>query len=121
MVNFEMRRNNFKIEELLNSFPNDEPERLRYVDEVKKYRNECGCAMGARFLAVAITIAAIDFFLAPDLVSGVIRKVLLATLFIFTATITGKFTGIGIARIRLAFLYKALRAQYRAGEDKPCP
>jgi hypothetical protein len=105
----------------MNSFPNDEPERLRYVDAVKKYRNECGCAMGARFLAAAIAIAAIDFFLWPDFSIGVVKKILWAALLIFTSTIAGKFAGIGLARIRLALLYKSLRAQYKAKEDKPCP
>jgi hypothetical protein len=109
-----MKKTTFKIENLLNSFPNDREEIFLYMDKVKKYSSECGCSMGAKFLMVSIGIFLIYFFRSNDFgVANLLKEFLLGILFIFTSSIIGKLIGIGIARLRLVLLSKYLIRKYR--------
>jgi len=108
-----MKKTSFKIENLLDSFPNDREKILLYVDRVKKYSNECGCSMGAKFLMASIGIFLIYFFHSNDCgIANLLKEFLFGMLFIFTSSIIGKLIGIGIARIRLARLSKYLIGKY---------
>ena len=102
----------FKIEEFISSFPDDREEMLSYINRAKKYSSECGCSLGAKFLMVSTAIFIVYFFLSNDFaMANLPEEIFLGTLFIFTSTIVGKLAGIGIARIRLALLYKHLTAK----------
>jgi|SRR5882762_2662021 len=108
-----MKKTRFKIENLLNSLPNDREEILPYIDRVKKYSHECGCSLGAKFLVASIGIFLIYFFHANDFaIANLLKQIFLGILFIFTSSIAGKLIGIGIARIRLALLCKYLIGKY---------
>lgn len=58
-------------------------------------------------LWIVYLFASRGFILPNLLMTG-----LLGLVFIFTSTIAGKLLGIGIARLRLALLYKQLIARY---------
>jgi hypothetical protein len=108
-----MKKITFKIENMLNSFPNDREEILQYVDRAKKYSSECGCSLGAKFLIASIGIFIFYFFHSNDFgIANLLKEILLGILFIFTSSIVGKLTGIGIARMRLALLSKYLISKY---------
>jgi len=108
-----MKKPSFKIDTLLNSFPNDREEILLYVDRVMKYRYERGCSLGAKFLLAAIGIFLIYFFHSHDFgLANLLKEIPLGLLFIFTSSIIGKLIGIGIARLRLALLYRYLIGKY---------
>jgi VIT1/CCC1 family predicted Fe2+/Mn2+ transporter len=101
------------LELLLYSFP-EERQRLRpYVDRAEAYRNECGCSMGGAFLLGSLGLLILYAFLFEGFAgSNVLNGVLRASAFVFGAAVAGKLTGIGIARIRLALLYRQLRITY---------
>jgi len=108
-----MKKNTFKIENLLSSFPNDRQEIHLHVDRLKKYKDECGCSMGAKFLIASMGIFIIYFFHSHHFgIVDLLQQILLGIFSIFTSSIVGKIIGIGIARIRLALLYKHLFAKY---------
>lgn len=102
------------LERLLRSFP-EERESLRpYVDRANSYSNECGCSMGGAFLAGSLALVILNGFFFNALgKANLTTDVVLGTAFVFGAGIVGKLTGIGIARIRLAMLYRHLRIRYR--------
>ena len=101
------------LEFLLRSFP-EERQRLRpYVDRAEAYHHECGCSMGGAFLVGSLGLLMLyavffDGFAGSSVLNGVVR----ASAFVLGATVAGKLTGIGIARIRLALLYRHLRIKY---------
>lgn len=109
-----MKDSTFKIENLLNSSTHDREEILLYVNRVKKYSSECGCSLGATFLMASIGVFIIYLFLSNGFgVANLLNQLLLGIFFIFTSSIVGKLIGIGMARIRLALLYKYLIARYQ--------
>lgn len=108
-----MKKTTIKFENLLLAFPDDREEILLSVDRAKQYRGECGCSLGAKFLIASLGIFGIYFFVFGDIdLISMLWEILLGLLFIFVATLVGKFMGIGIARIRLALLYRSLLAKY---------
>ena len=80
---------------------------------IARLANECGCAMGGTFLAIAVTTSIAYFLVAgePGLRSG-----LLAIGFVFVASMVGKFVGLGVARIRLLWLHRVLTARLASVE-----
>ena len=108
-----MHQASLTIERLLDSFP-EERENLRpYVDRAKAYANECGCTMGGVFamVSVGLLIAYYLFFDGFGAGNLIVNGLTMATL-VFSAGITGKLIGIGLARIRLALLYRQLHTRY---------
>ncbi len=101
------------LERLLHSFP-EERESLRpYVDRAKAYSNECGCSMGGAFMVGSLGLLILYGLLFNGFGRGnLLTDALWGTAFVFGAGIVGKLTGIGIARIRLAMLYRHLRIRY---------
>ncbi len=86
---------------------------LPYVNQAKQYSTECGCAMGAKFLAVALGIFVIYFISAHNFeFINILKQLALGMLFLFAASTAGKFIGIGLARIRLAMLYRQLAQKF---------
>jgi hypothetical protein len=108
-----MRRSESVLDRLLRSLP-DEREQLRpYVDRAKALSNECGCAMGGAFMVAALVLV-----IGYEVVAGwagpsnVLVRVLRDAAIVFGAGVAGKLTGIGIARVRLVWLYRELRVRY---------
>ena len=102
-----------QLETLLNSLPDRREELLPHVAKVKQYSSECGCSLGGKFLVAALALCVVRFvFFTPVGFSNLLRQFFLAILFIFLSSIVGKFTGIGLAKIRLAGLYRHLNAKY---------
>jgi len=75
-------------------------------EKIFKYRHECGCSTGGVFLVTAF-ILSVGYFVIMRRWS--IPAILAALGFIFVSAIIGKFTGIGIARIKLLLLIRSLR------------
>ncbi len=109
-----MHKARHTLEGLLHSFP-EERESLRpYVDRAKAYSNECGCSMGGAFLLGSLGLLILYCFLFNGFGRGnLLTDALWGTAFVFSAGIVGKLTGIGIARIRLALLYRHLVVKYQ--------
>jgi hypothetical protein len=84
-----------------------------YVERAAAYSNECGCGMGGAFLIGSIGVLFLyGFFFKGFGGDNLLTEALCGIAFVFTASIVGKLTGIGIARIRLALLYRHLRVKY---------
>lgn len=108
-----MSKRKYQIEKILQSIPNDDETKIRYVKKIKKYSNECGCSWGANFLMASLagTIGYLLFYY--DWRQGNHAKlILIATLSVFISSGVGKLIGIGIAKIKLQLLYKSLINQY---------
>jgi hypothetical protein len=110
-----MRHSESVLDRLLRSLP-DERERLRpYVDRAKALSSEFGCSMGG-----AIMVAALALVIGYEVPHGgpgrghVIVGLLRDAAIVFSAGIAGKLIGLGIARVRLAWLYRELRVRYHA-------
>lgn len=98
------------LERLLTAFPERREALLPYVERAKRYRNDCGCAMSGAFLIAAI-LAVAAWTLRHGGVGrpGPLAGLALAVAFVFGAGVAGKLLGVGVARLRLALLYRALR------------
>jgi FtsH-binding integral membrane protein len=108
-----MNKASLRIEQLLESFPREREEILVYVNRTKKYANECGCSLGATFLATATGVVIVyAFYFNRFGVSGIGRIILWGIPFVLAASIVGKLIGIGVARIRLVLLYRHVIAKY---------
>jgi hypothetical protein len=94
----------------------EQREALRpYIDRATEYRKECGCTMGGVFSLVSVMVVASQYIFFPGYTSGSWMRVLLYRIgFVLTASIAGKALGIGLARIRLRFLYRQVHRQLRS-------
>jgi hypothetical protein len=87
-------------------------ERSHYMDKIKKYSNECGCAMGGVFTIIAAlfyvwyVVSTIHdfslFMMAKIIFFGMIS--------ILAAGLCGKIIGIAVARIKLLLLLHSLKS-----------
>lgn len=110
----------------MNAHPSFDPARSRASDpdelavisqtvtRLAALRRECGCALGAKFMAVALAAVLAQPFLIPGLVPGTVRHVAVALAFILVSTLTGKLTAIALARLRLVVLSRQLARRYPA-------
>lgn len=104
------------LEQLLHSIPEDRDTLRPYFERAKSYSNECGCSMSAAFLAVSFGLLILYGFVSDGFGGANLLTVVLASsAFVFTASVIGKLTGIGIARLRLALLYRRLSVKYQIG------
>ncbi len=102
------------LQRLWNALPEQRGELLPYFRQARAYKSECGCTMGGVFLMGALILLLLDILFFHVLSSGGwLSTGLEGTAFIFGASIVGKATGIVIARIRLAWMYRELRIRYR--------
>jgi hypothetical protein len=93
----------------------DQRDALRsYVQRAKALRNECGCAMGGAFLIGSIGLLILYHLFLRDIGRmSLLTEALVGAVFVFGAGMIGKAVGVGIARVRLAVLYRGLRVRYR--------
>lgn len=103
-------KKHYDTEKILEGLPNESEERKVLTTKIKKYRNECGCAMGGRFLVASIIVTIIYFAILGDGGRSLPREVLISLIFVFFFSLIGKLVGIGIARWKLAAL---LRSTYK--------
>jgi hypothetical protein len=98
------------IDALLARLPADDPERATLQARAVAYSAECGCKLGATFLAGALVLAVVYLALAgPGLLTcGV------ALAFVFIATIVGKLIGLLVASVKLSFLRWSLSRRLRS-------
>lgn len=104
------------LERLLQSLPADRENLRPYVDRAKVYRNECGCSMGGAFMVISLGLLITRFLLDGIGKGNVLIGLFWGTLFVFSASLIGKLIGIGVARIRLALLYRHLHRIYPMGD-----
>jgi hypothetical protein len=106
-------RMKYQIGNILASIPNDDETKIRYVEKIKKYRNECGCSWGANFLMASLggIIMYLIFYFDWQNVNP-FKLILTVALPIFISSGIGKMIGIGLAKIKLQLLYKSLINQY---------
>lgn len=108
-----MSRNESVLDQLLRSRPHDRERLLPYVAHAKALHGECGCGLGGAFATAALLAVAVDRLLFRIVVhGGVIPTLLRAAAIVLAAGLAGKLIGIGIARLRLALLYRHLRIRF---------
>ena len=101
------------LETLLRSRPQDREFLHDYVRRAKTYHNECGCAMSGIFLVGASLFLVLDFLWLRGPIHGdLLFQLFAGAAFIFGSAAIGKLIGMGIARIRLALLYRDLRIRF---------
>ena len=110
-----MRRSESVLDRLLRSMPNEREQLRPYVDRAKALSSECGCSMGG-----ALMVAALALVLGYEVTHdgspqrGLVIRLLWDAAIVFAAGVAGKLIGLGIARVRLAWLYRELRVRYHA-------
>ena len=97
------------IDALLARLPADDPERAALYARAVAYSTDCGCALGAAFLAGAFVLASI--YLAVTGIDLLTCGIALA--FVFVATAVGKLTGLLVASLKLALLRRSLSRRLR--------
>lgn len=110
-----MRRSESVLDRLLHSRPDEREHLLPYVDRAKALSRECGCSMGGGFMMTALVLVVVHAvaFAEPGRTT-VVGRALRGVAIVFAAGGAGKLLGIGIARARLAWLYRQLRVRYHA-------
>jgi len=103
----------YQINRILESIPNDDETKIRSVEKIKKYGNECGCSWGANFLLASLTgVTVYLLFYYEWQNANPVKLILIVILPVFVSSGIGKIIGIGIAKIRLRMLYKSLINHY---------
>lgn len=103
------------LEHFWRTHPSEREELRPYAEKARAYRNECGCSMGAAFLAASIVILVIRSAVFHFAVNGRwFMAIVHAIVLMLGAAILGKLVGIAAARIRLLLLYRDLRNRYGA-------
>jgi hypothetical protein len=87
-------------------------DRNRYLDKIKKYRNECGCAMGGVFVLLATFLYVLYTCMVFREASfvAVIKVVFGGILTLFISGGLGKMIGIYLAKIKLFLLFRSITA-----------
>ena len=83
----------------------EEKEKENYRSIAIKYFKECGCTMGGLYLIIGLLISILYcLYSDPNFLFS-----LKGVLFIFLFAVFGKLFGIGIAQIKLFFLFKSIK------------
>jgi hypothetical protein len=105
------------IERLLKAIRDDDRAKPAFDRAYRRYRNDCGCALGAKSLILSI-IAYVAYLATPlspsEFPTHLVRTIVLGVLFVLFSTVTGKLVGIKIARWRLRLLHRSL-VEYTCG------
>lgn len=102
------------LEVLLARLPADDPNRTALWSRAKTYSQDCGCKMGAAFLAGALVIALMYFIF----VAGITPWTGIAGIaFVFLAAILGKTAGLALASLKLMLLRRSISRKLQA--EKP--
>lgn len=108
-----MRKLNYREKMLLDNLPDESEEKMLLAEKIRKYRTECGCSMGAKFLSAAIVAVVLYFVIFSHGQKSLMWNGVFCLLFIFISAGLGKLTGIGIARLRLGILLRSYKNRER--------
>jgi len=98
---------------MVNAYPEHTSHILQEMERVKQLSVECGCSMGAKFmLASAVIVGIYLVFFGKFMFPQILVDVLIGFIIIFISSAAGKVLGIGLAKLRLAQLYRSLQARY---------
>jgi hypothetical protein len=101
------------VDGLLARLPADDPDRAALQARTAAYGQECGCTMGAMFLAGSFPLALAYFVLTGGLSVG---RSIAGILFLLVAALSGKAVGLALAKLRLALLCQSILRKLRAQE-----
>ena len=99
------------VDVLLARLPADDPEWATLHSRAAAYSTDCGCTMGAAFLAAALLLAVAYFAFAGGL--G-FRSGLTGLAFVLVAALAGKLAGLLLASLKLALLRRSLSRRLRS-------
>jgi hypothetical protein len=108
----------FNLPRALNAYPDHTTHILQETERIQQLREECGCSMGAKFMISSFAFLGIFFLFFAELTfPNVLIDIVFGLLFVFIASAVGKIIGIGLAKLRLAGLYRSLKASYPLGGE----
>lgn len=82
--------------------------------KLEKYRDDCGCGMGALFFIASIVFYLSYLLFIPNVDGiGSVRATVIGVVIAFISSIIGKSIGIGIARIRYTLLIRSIKTRRR--------
>jgi len=97
------------IEQYLDKISKENFDKSYYFEKIKKYRNECGCALSAFFLVASLVILCGYIYFIKDWSQvSLVKLGLFSFSFILLSAFAGKLIGLGLAKIKLKLLYKKL-------------
>lgn len=103
----------FNLPRVLKAYPEQTSHILHELERIKQLSAECGCAMGAKFMLGSAGVVGIYFVFFSEIVfPKILIDVFIGFIIIFVSSAAGKILGIGLAKLRLAQVYKSLRARY---------
>lgn len=97
-----------KVNQQSYQFANIGNDKTFYLEKINKYKQECGCSLGAIFMMSAVVVFSVHTFLIDWDNLDLLKLSLFGPPFILLFTAVGKFAGIGIARFKLKLLYEYL-------------
>jgi hypothetical protein len=101
------------VDALLAHLPADDPDRAALQARATTYSRDCGCTIGAAFLAGSLPLAFAYFTLTGGLS---IRRGIAGLLFVLIASLSGKAAGLVLASLKLALLRRSILRKIRAQE-----
>jgi len=96
-------------------FPEDRDQLVDAASRAARLSRACGCTEGAIAMTIGIALAAVYYLWArrhAGAGAGVRVSGLWALPFVIAVSGVGKLIGIGIARLRLAAIYRRIYARY---------
>jgi len=104
------RQTAIAVERLLADLPAGAADRLTLQKRAIRYADDCGCKLGAVFLAVALVAVPTFIALRESFGIGTVGTGLIV---VFAAAAVGKATGLLLAWTRLALLRRSLTRRLR--------
>jgi hypothetical protein len=100
------------LNRLIELFPDDREQLVAVANRAARLSQACGCTEGAIAMTIALAIAGLYYLWAGRSGGGVRISALWALPFVLAASGIGKLIGIGVARLRLAVIYRRVYAKY---------
>jgi VIT1/CCC1 family predicted Fe2+/Mn2+ transporter len=101
------------VDALLARLPADEPDWAALQSRATAYSQDCGCTMGAAFLAGSLPLA-LAYVTLTDGLS--VRRGIAGVVFVLVAALSGKASGLVLASLKLALLRRSISRRLRAEE-----
>jgi len=97
-----------QVEQVSYRFAHNSVDTTFYLERINKYKQECGCTMGAIFMTCALITWTVRAFVVDWGNVHIVKFGLFGVLVILLSTGLGKLLGMGVARVRLKRLYRSL-------------
>jgi hypothetical protein len=101
------------VDALLARVPADDPDRVALQSRAAAYSQDCGCRMGAVFLAGSLLVTLASIAKAGGLT---VWKGIAGLVFVLIAAMFGKAVGLVLASLKLALLRRSISRRLRAEE-----